>query len=806
MYRINRWLACLFLLITPIAAQNRSGGPQGTISRKILDAATKGAVEYANIVLNNATDSSQVTGTISQSDGSFRLENLRPGKYYVEVYFLGYQTQHINDVQISRRNPTVDVGNILIRQSTVSMNAVEVEGEKAPISYQIDKKVINVERQLTATSGSAVDVLENVPSIRVDIEGNVCLRGSGSFRVLIDGRPTILDASDALQQIPASTIANIEIITNPSAKFDPEGTAGIINIILKKNRKSGRSGFANVNAGLDDKYGIDGTVEYKTERYSTVLSVDYNRRNYSGNDIDENRTTRDGVTSFLYSEGESQRGRINMGLRAGFDYFLTSDDILSFGARVGDRTSDRDASQEYDEWTSLAPEPVIYTNSTERERSGYFYAIHSNYQHKFGMKGHELSARLSWNYRESDEMSSNALLNNAAEITEGRRTTENGPSSDFSSRLDYERPLSETSKMEFGYTTDVDNSTDNTALFEFDTDVNDYVEQTAFNNYSKYKRSIHAVYGMFAGEYKSLGVQFGLRGEYTGREIFYEDSNDPFKIDRWDYFPTIHSSFKFPGGQQMMASYTRRIDRPRGWSLEPFETWIDAYNIRIGNPALQPEYIDSYELGMQTYFGKNLFSVETYFRQTNNKIERIRSVYADNITLHTTRNVGKDYALGSEFLLNLDVTKKWNVNLIGNLYNYRVEGTLFDESFDRESFNWGSRISNSIKITRDFQLQVDGSYRSRSVSSQRRESGFFMVNSALRYEFIQKQVIATLQIRDLFDSASRESVSEGPGFYNFSSWNRQSPMVMLNVRFNFNNNKPERRNQNQGEMDADDDF
>lgn len=256
-----------------------------------------------------------------------------------------------------------------------------------------------------------------------------------------------------------------------------------------------------------------------------------------------------------------------------------------------------------------------------------------------------------------------------------------------------------------------------------------------------------------------------------------------------------------------MASYSRRIERPRGWELEPFETWMDAYNVRVGNPSLAPEYIDSYEIGYQTNFGKNLISSEIYYRITHNKIEHVRSVYDDNITLHSVENIGTDYALGGELLFNLDMLKVWTVNLMGNFYNYRVEGELYEESFSRESFNWRARMSNAIKLGASTQFQLDGMYNSPTVSSQGRREGFFITNAALKREFLNRQLSATIQVRDIFSTAKYEYTTVGPDFRTSRYATREAPMVMLNIRFNFNNYKPERRrNPEQESQGVDEEF
>jgi len=312
------------------------------------------------------------------------------------------------------------------------------------------------------------------------------------------------------------------------------------------------------------------------------------------------------------------------------------------------------------------------------------------------------------------------------------------------------------------------------------------------------------MYSLYASEIGTFGYQVGARGEYTFRLIELTNTGESFSIDRWDFFPTTHFSYQFAQGKQMMASYTRRIERPRGWYLEPFETWSDAYNVRVGNPSLKPEYIDSYELGYQTYFGKNILSIESYYRITNNKIERVRSVYSPNVTLHTTDNVGKDYTFGGELMVNVDLLDWWNINLMGNIYNYQVKGVLNNNSFSRESNSWGIRFNNTIKISSSTRFQLNAMYNSPRVSSQGEREGFFAANVSVRQEFFNRQLSATLQVRDVFSTAKHNSISEGVNFYYESYRKREAPMVMLNISFKFNDYEQERRNRDSSQNDNDD--
>ncbi len=721
-----------------------------------------------------------VAGIATNAKGEFRLEPPAYGAYYIDVQFLGFKKRRVADLEITPARPRLDLGAIFLQQTTLNLDGVEVEGEALAVSYQLDKKVINVGQQPSASSGTVVDVLENVPSVTVDIEGNVSLRGSNNFTVLIDGRPSILEPSEALQQIPASTVENIEIVTNPSAKHDPEGASGIINIVLKKDRRAGRGGIANLNLGAGEKYGGDFLYEYKNRDYQTTLAVDYNRRLAVGSEREENQTTREGLVSTINSNGDSRRQDNSLGVRGELHWKPGRNDEINLGARQGERNSVRGATLQYFESARPETAPIEYSSIADRERERNFYATNLGYKHRFAPKGHEFSAELFFSRREGDEANTYALRTLAANMISGQRNTEVGPSREIRAKVDYTLALGEKGKFEAGYQSEWERSEDRTGLSEYDTTLSAYVAREQFSNFTQYDENVHALYALYANAWQGVSYQLGLRGELTDRAIFSASATERFVIDRWDYFPSLHVSRQIRGRHQAMANYTRRLERPNGGELEPFLTWVDAYNVRVGNPALRPEYIDSYEIGYQMNFVKSQWSLEAYARKTHNKIEDVRSVYADNVTLRSAANLGADYTLGGELLWTYDFNKKWTANLTGNLYQYRIEGVLFDEAFARESFNWNLRGSNSLKLNGGTQLQFDGIYHSPSVATQGRREGFFTANAAIKQEFFDKMFSATLQVRDVLRSTKNEATSSGEDFYNYS-YSRRSCCSISNT-------------------------
>jgi outer membrane receptor protein involved in Fe transport len=322
-------------------------------------------------------------------------------------------------------------------------------------------------------------------------------------------------------------------------------------------------------------------------------------------------------------------------------------------------------------------------------------------------------------------------LNGSSEIIDGQKSVELEPSTSINFKIDYIKPFSEDSRFEAGYRANINSLESVINYFLYNTSSSKFEYTNLYSTETKNDNNIHALYSMYSNKIEDLGFQVGLRTEYTNRLIKLLKTNESFTIDRFDFFPSAHISYNLGSGNQVMTSYTRRIDRPGGWQLEPFIVWIDPYNVRQGNPSLKPEYIDSYELSFQKLFKKSILSVELYYRINNNKSEYIQRAYEKNVTLRTVENVGKDFSFGTELMFNFDPIPFWNVNLMGNLYNYKLEGELYGDRFDKESFNWRTRFNNKFKITSSTQFQLNGFYNSPTVKAQGKREGYFMANVAL---------------------------------------------------------------------------
>ncbi len=818
--RLRLLLSIIFILfITSFSnAQHQNAGPDGgarkrqggAVSGFVYDLALDIPIEYASVILFSSSDNSQAAGFITDSEGKFKQGGLRPGSYFAIVSFLGYEELQIDDIKISREAKIFDMGTIGLEQTSVKMNDVNYVVQRAPIEYKIDKKIVNVGRQSTAAAGTAIDVLENIPSVTVDIEGDVQLRGSGNFTVLIDGRPSILDANDALRQIPASAIDNIEIITNPSAKYEPDGKSGIFNIILKKNKLNGTSGKVSTNFGSSDRYGGDALYNIRNSKSSLTLSANYNKRFSPGTLSSDKWASLNDTTNYNESKGDFERGRTSYSFRASYEYNLTPKNLFTIGARVGYHGMERNSDQSYSEWTSIDTDKLNSSTISEVERAGNFFSANLDYIHKFTDDDHQISAKYSISKRDMDEETFDEEFDANLIQTLGRRSTEVGPSARNNFKIDYTLPLSEKSKFESGYQARMGKSEDNTGFSEYDPSTNLYVAKPQFDNAVDYARNIHSMYAIYQSQLGKFGYQGGIRGEYTDRKIEIVETGEEFVIDRIDLYPTGHFSYQFTDETQMMASYSRRIDRPRGWFFEPFITWTDANNVRTGNPSIKPEYIDSYEFGGLTKLGTFNLSTELYYRQTQNLVEFVQSIYEDDrdVMLHTITNVGDSYTFGAEFSIEGNLYKWWNINLMTNVYNSRVEGTLYGNEFSNETDSWSMRLNNMWRIPLGLKMQVNSIYNSPEARSQGKTKEFFVTNLSLEKSFMDRSLTAILQVRDVFGSAEHNRISEGLNFSSSRVFSPDTPMITLTLRYNINNYRSKGRPEGNGNGDSEnnDDF
>ncbi|MDP4209124.1 MAG: TonB-dependent receptor [Bacteroidota bacterium] len=785
--------------IQVFAQTGRPGGgsanmpADGKITGKVIDKVAHVAIGYASVGVYRMKDSSMVSGALTDTLGRFTLNNLPYGRFYAEVKFIGYKKSRVNGILVVPNQKTADLGNILVEPSSTTLKEVEVTGSRPPLEYKLDRKVVNVSQQIAAAGGTAVDVLENTPSVQTDVEGNVQLRGSSSFTVLIDGKPSVLKGSEALQQIPASTIQSIEIITNPSAKYDPDGSAGIINIIMKKEKISGINGVVNLSAGTGGKYNGDLLVNYKHDKVNYFFGADYSDLKFNmKNNLSKWTRSNDSLRYQLMNLNGDMH-RTGKGVKAGFDFAPNDKNTISFSARYAERAFGRNTSANYYEYTNPAKSNTYYLQNNTSNSPHKFVNLNLDYLLRFDDKGHQLAASAYWSNGPSDSntdmVKQTTDQNWTLDGTEPRQqhTSEKGEENEFRLKLDYTKPLGDKGKFEAGYQGRYESSGSKYHFENYQS--GQWIEDMTQYNDLKYTDNIQSVYSTLSNSMKLFDYQLGIRGEYTDRKITQKVTGESYPVNRFDLFPTIHLSKQLPFDLQLLASYSRRINRPDDHQLDPLPRYIDDKNIRKGNPALAPEFADSYELSLQKRFGAAFLSVDGFYKKTNDLISQIVKLGANNIMEQTFANLNHDYSMGTEIMLNIPLSQAWNVNASTSIYHYKIDGSLSDSTVSNQTNTWNSRINTTLRFKWGMQLQANFFYNAKTVTAQGTRDGFFFTSLGLRQEVMKKKASLTLQVRDLFGNMKFVSTSQGPDFYIYNRMKRESPVFTLTFSYRINNFK-----------------
>ncbi|MEL7587270.1 MAG: TonB-dependent receptor [Prolixibacteraceae bacterium] len=781
------------------------------IKGKVVERESNTAMEYANISVFNSSDSTLVTGGITDAQGLFRIGNLTPGRFYVEANFIGFNKTRINNVQITPSARQIDLGVIKLEAVTENINEVEVVAQKPRVEYKVDKKVINISQDIHAIGGTAVDALENAPSVQVDIEGNVSLRGSSSFTVLIDGRPSVLTGSDALQQIPASAIENIEIITNPSARYDPDGMAGIINVVMKKNAQTGINGVINAMIGTNDKQQLDITLNKKTEKASFTVGADFSDRNFTGKNFSSRETYGEDTTEYLIKDGERGFARSGYEFKAGADLFLSDKTTLGFIANYGYYSFEGGGQSNIHRYTIPASVDRYSVERDPGKRAGDFVNGSINLQHMFNKEGtHKLEALAYYSHRngdDTDEENEYMADSNYQLIEDGDnlrlRSTEDEADNEYRLQADYTRPLGTAGKLEAGFQSRLDRSTEDYLLERYNNTSQTWERDNNFSNYQDFERDIHSLYATVSSKVGPLQYMLGTRGEYTKRQTYLPRTDQSYKLDRFDFFPTAHLSLDLPGNYQLMTSYSRRINRPRGRDLDPFPEYRDQYSIRTGNPDLEPEYTNSYELGLLKRLGASFISLEGFYRITNGLITHVDELGDDGILYETTVNLNHDYSLGSELMADINPAKWLQINGSVSVYNYRIEDQSEGELIERESTNIDGRLSTIFKFSPDSRLQLMGMYRGPSISVQGDQKGMLYTNVSYRQDLMKKKLTATVSLQDILGTGKFEGTTMGPNFKSYNKFEREPRILTLTLSYKINNYKNDRAESGGGANEMD---
>ena len=802
-------------LVSVLFSQNQMGrnnnsgsAPIGKISGKLLDAQTNQIIEYGNIVLYSIKDSAMINGTITDKEGKFRLENLTFGQYYIKASFIGYATRYIDSIRINPRSSEVDLGIVYLDEQSIELGNVLVTGQKEMVINNLDKKVINVEKDLTSTGGSAVDVVGNIPSVTVDLDGNVSFRGNQNITILIDGKPSTLvgaSNSDILNSIPASQIESIELVTNPSARYDPDGTSGILNIILKKRINGGLNGSISLNVGTRDKYNSSINLNYRTPYFNFFGSYDNRlfRNENEGNSLRTN--TINNTQSFLstINDGVFKFGSHN--ITAGLDYLYDDYNTFTFSYRLRDFSFDSDNNVNNSNKNSLNELTNYFErlSNADRNMNGSSYTL--SYRRTFENKGAELTADVILAdhsmKRDEDIVQRNFDLN----LNPLSENLQQGLSSNSNMRWtiqsNYVNPIGGFGRIETGFKINLQDLNSKNDYLDLDAVsgnwINDPTRKTDFD----YEEQIYAVYVIYSNNINKFQYQFGIRAEQANVDGSELTSSTSFNKNYFALYPTLHLIQGLPGEMEVQLSYSRRVQRPNNRQLNPYVDRSDSLNIQYGNPELNPEFVNSFDLGYSKFFGKTVLTSSVFYKYTDDVITSFTTLRNDGVTETTWRNLAKSSSYGIELTATHPLFEWLRLNGSFSYFNTQFDGV--DISTNDNS--WISKLNTTFMLAKDFNFQINANYNSPIVTAQGKIKEVFTTDLAVKKDFLDGQLSVTFRVSDIFNTRKMDSETFGTNFFTTNYRKMESRVAFLGISYRLSpgngNKERERQRTEDGGMD-----
>lgn len=813
-------ICCLFINALVLAQPGGGERPKiGTLTGQVVEATSKKAIPYAKIFLLNARDSSVATGALADSLGRFGIDEIQTGPYIAKITSFGFAPLYVDSLFFSQRSPKIELGALAMSTDANQLKEVDIIYEKQEVIAQIDRKVFSMEKQLTSQGGTALDVLQNVPSITIDVDGNVSLRGSANVTILIDGRPSAITGG-GLASIPASSIESVEVITNPSAKFDPDGMSGIINIVLKKNKMKGFNGSIDLSLengihpdsldtypqflGLD--YNVAASLAYRNKfvnvygTYSTNWYEGY--RNFS----QVNETWYNGVYDMQDQKRTGTHLRQGQMLKLGSDFYINPKNTAGFSVTGNIGREERTGDMFYYSYDSISRYNAFERLSND---PGKKYTLDGAlfWNKKFDTPEHKLDFNAQYSKGENtDEGFYTQNIYNPTDLTlvtpnsleQYVRTIDGNAITTI--QLDYYKPLvfknartdslglKWLGKLEAGAKTTVRQLSQ------------DYYQETfqlpndSLNNKFNFTEQVHAAYAIFGQDFQKFKYQIGLRAETVFISSELDKDTTKYNRNYYSFYPSVHLVKPLTKTTELTMSYSRRVNRPGIQALNPFSKYTDPYNLTVGNPELNPEYINSIEMGFGSYGKKLTLTGSVYFRQMTNMIQRVRNINEFGVSVVSWANVDEARFIGSEVMAIYKPAKWWKITLSGNLSQNYILSSSGENQLNNSGLSWSSNMSQAFTFNKGWSGQITGFYRSPMVLTQGRSRPMYSLDVAIRKTFLKDKMYVNAKVTDMFNTRQFGYELEQPGIFTSSGlWKHQSRRFMITIGYTFGNQDPDKR-------------
>jgi outer membrane receptor protein involved in Fe transport len=764
----------------------------GKITGKVIDAESQTPLGFSSVRVFVLSDSSLIDGNITDEAGKFSFQ-LPYGQYYINVEFMGYESLNTPFVSISAEQRNADLGKLKIVSTANSLDEVTVRAEKSSMELSLDKRVFNVGKDLANAGGSAAEILVNIPSVNVGVDGTVSLRGNSNVRILIDGKPSGLvsfKGGAGLRQLQASMVDRVEVITNPSARYEAEGMAGIINIILKKDSKQGFNGSFELTTGLPTNMGVAANVNYRKDKLN--FFVNYGLSYTVSPNIAKlyQEVYSDGPTKILQQNSEGEVTGFNTNIRAGADYFFSEKSIFTASYLLSRANGGRHTENYYKDFLGSLNNPIANSlRVQEEDEVEPMGETVLSYKRSFERKGHDLTA--SFRFLDHSE-TSDQLFTQTGNLANGaidpantfvQHSLNDEFEKQFLYQLDYVQPIGKEGKFEIGGRSNFRKMV-NDYFVKITEGSNEYTAVPELDNLFRYNENITAAYGIISNKKDKVSYQLGLRSEWTDITTILEKTNEENPRKYVNLFPSAHLTYKLAKENAIQLSYSRRVTRPGYNDLSPFYTVSDSRNFFSGNPDLNPEYSDVYEIGHIKYFDKGSFSSSLYYRSSDDVIERIRSVNADGLATTFPENLNSALAYGLEVTATLEPAKWWKLDLNVNAFHGETDGTNINETYLTETNSWFARQTSRFTLPNDIKMQVRANYNAPQRGAQDLQKAIYFFDLSGSKGLFDNKGTLSLSILDILNSRISRTEGTGPNFIanGERQFRRRSAVLTFNYR------------------------
>lgn len=786
-----------------------------TLTGTVLDSDTNEPLEYATLVLQSVDNPEKVTGGITDVDGKFNVETA-PGNYNVRVEFISYKPYVLEQQNLT---DSKDFGTIKLSVDVAQLQGVEVTGEKTTVEVRLDKKIYNIGKDLTTSGANVSDALNNVPSVTVDVDGAIALRGNSNVRILINGRPSAMagfGSTDALRQLPADAIESVEVITSPSARYDAEGTAGILNIILKKEKTLGFNGSINTSIGFPIASQVSTNLNLRTDKFNIFTTLGYTYREPPGNAFFDN-TYANGEFDRIVEDRDINRKDIGFNANLGMEYFLTEKSSLSgsiFG-RFSDEEDFTDNLSNRFVGTSLDSRTFRSENETQDDNS---YQVSLNYMNNFNDEGHKLTADFQYSY--DDETKTTPIEENRISPDNALLARENvfeaETQNEYLLQADYVLPMGD-AQFEAGYRGHFEQEVTDYRLDTLNQDTGRFETDQNLTNQFTYDENVNALYSQYGNKFGKFSFLLGLRLENTQlkgqvasdfdaaalQEILGADVDLNFDKNYLGLFPTINLIYELAEEENISLGYNRRINRPRGFFINPFPSRSSRTNVFQGNPDLDPAFANAFDLGYLKRWEKLTLTSSIYYQKETNSFEVIQEetgeITSDGIRIIRSIpiNLSTNERYGAELGLLYNPAKWLRLNGSFNFFQFVTEGVFNEVDFGTKNTSWFSRFSSKVTLPGKIDWQTNAFYRGPSQTAQSENKGIFSLDLAFSKDVLGDKGTVSFNVSDLLNTRKRQSLTQTAFFTSDSEFQWRERQITLGFIYRINEKKSANKKQGQ---------